>query len=120
MAGELRRDYRWILVGALYLMAGLGGVVQVISPGGLAAVLNALLFALFSTGWCVEDAYQRGTPLLPIIRKIVFFTWIVSVPIYLIWSRKWRGAGYVLLHTVGLIATEFVFYRVTLYFLYGT
>jgi hypothetical protein len=40
---------------------------------------------------CAMDAARRGTPILHILKFVMLMSWPVSAPIYLIWSRGWRG-----------------------------
>ena len=71
---------------------------------GLLYLLLCAAIASAMTGWCVADSRILGRPLLPVLQMITFFTWPVAVPMYLMWSRRFRGLGLALLHAVGLTA----------------
>lgn len=53
------------------------------------------LFALVSqtlmAGICVVDSRLRKRPIVFTAQAALFFLWPVAVPVYLIWSRGWRG-----------------------------
>lgn len=42
---------------------------------------------------CMADARLLGKPLPALIPMVMFFTWPLSIPVYLIWSRGWRRGG---------------------------
>jgi len=54
-------------------------------------------FAFAATGWCVVDSRIIGSPVINSLHWIIFFTWNVAVPIYLIWSRGFRGLALLVL-----------------------
>ena len=73
------------------LVAG-WGVLHALCPD------QAILWFLFSTGlataatgWCVVDSRMIRRPVIHSLHWIIFFTWPVTVPIYLIRSRGLRG-----------------------------
>ena len=113
-------DLRWLIVVAIYGLSALWGVVQALNSNGLAAFLGSLLFALLTTGWCIADSRRRGRPLLSVLQMIMFFTWPVAVPIYLIASRGLRGVGYIFLHSLGMVLTMWISFLATLYCAFGT
>lgn len=88
--------------------------------------LNSLMYALFSvaiasaaTGWCSVDARLRGRPMLHIVRIITFFTWPIASPIYLIYSRRWRGLGLAALHGLGLLVVFMTVFYLVVFLQYG-
>jgi hypothetical protein len=95
----------------IYALAAATGVLQA-SPRLSALLLVVMQVALQAAlvGWCVVDARLRGRPLLPVVQMMMFFTAHVAAPIYLIWSRRFRGAALALLNLVGLFATFLFFY----------
>jgi len=111
--------HRMLLVG-IYACAAFWGAVQVLSSNTLVILLGSVLFALLVTGWCVVDARKLGKPMLPVVQMIMFFTWPIAVPIYLIWTRGFRGLGYTLLHAAGLYAVMAAAVVLTLYAFYGS
>ena len=91
MDTDHQRDHRRLIVVALYFLAAFWGFVQVLSTNALVYVLCSLLFATLATSWCVHDAWRRDRPMLPIVQVVIFFTWPVAVPIFLILSRRAGG-----------------------------
>jgi hypothetical protein len=83
------------------------------------AWLGSVILAALSTGWCVVDARQRGRPLLSVVQMIMFITWFVSVPMYLIVSRGWRGLAYTVIHGIGISLISSVGFAAALYCAYG-
>jgi hypothetical protein len=112
---ELRR---YIVIG-IFALSALWGVVQSLSENALVTFLGTVLFAMLTTAWCVADSRRRGRPLLSIVQMIMFFTWFISVPIYLIASRGWRGVGYALVNAVGMTITMWIAAALTLFCAYG-
>ena len=48
--------------------------------------------------WAIVDARQRGYS-VPLLTRAWFFLFaLVLVPAYIVWSRKWRGLGWMVLH----------------------
>lgn len=48
--------------------------------------------------FCTLDARLVGKPLPQLARIGVFIAWPIGVPIYLVWARRLRGVGVLLLH----------------------
>lgn len=119
VSGTLPVDRRGLIIATVYGLAAFGGVVETISSNSLVRWLLGLLFAWAVTSWCVSDARQRGRPLISVLQMIMFLTWIVSVPIYLISTRGWRGVAYTVMHTIGLYAITMFFVLATYYLVYS-
>jgi hypothetical protein len=117
---ESREDLRVYIIAALYAMCVLWGVTQALSTNGALAMLGSVLFAVTTTGWCVADSRRRGRPLLSVLRMVMFFTWSVSVPIYLVASRGWRGLAYAVAHGIGIVITMWIGYVAALYCAFGS
>lgn len=93
-----------ILVVCLYLLLALNGAVQVTRPesAALRLILSALTGST-ATYWCVVDSRILGRPIVQSLHWIMFFTWPVAVPLYLVYSRKLRGLGIAVIHAIGLL-----------------
>jgi len=72
-------------------------------------IVASLACALFTTSWSVSDARRRGHPIVHVLQLLMFLTWAVAVPLYLIWSRGWKGLGWVVFHCIGLLAIATIF-----------
>jgi hypothetical protein len=63
-------------------------------------LLMPLGIAITLWWWAVCDSKDRGRP-IPILARQWFFVGApVLVPAYVIWSRRWRGLGLVVLHVI--------------------
>jgi len=101
--GDIELDPRQLILTGFYATAFLLGVLQTNSSNSLLHWLASVLIALFAASWCVVDARRRGKPLLSIVQLIIFVTWVIAVPVYLIATRNVRGFGYALLHAIGFM-----------------
>jgi hypothetical protein len=114
-----RYDIRRYLVFEIYVMCVLWGITQSLSSNGALGYLGSILLAVLTTGWCIIDARHRGRPMLSIVQMIVFFSWPIAVPIYLIASRGRRGLAIAAIHAIGMLITTWIASAATLYFAYG-
>ena len=96
---------RWFLV-AYYLLALLWGVRNgwFWVPSRLDVLVPAALYAA-GGWWAVVDSRARGHALSRAAQQWLFVAGGFLLPGYVIWSRGWRGLGYVLLHgALGCVA----------------
>ena len=76
-------------------------------PGGVPAIAAAIAlhFAPATIAlWVRADAHGRGRQLPLDFEAMVFFTWFISAPIYVLRTRGWRGLGVILVFLVVYIA----------------
>ena len=69
--------------------------------------------------FCTLDAKLVGKPLPQLARQGIFFGWPLGVPIYLVWARRWRGVGLLLLHGFLLLLIFLATYLIGFYLRYG-
>jgi hypothetical protein len=113
-------DIRATLVTCIYLFAMIFGVTKAIRPENAAlALLLGVTIALSVTNWCVVDARTIGRPIVQSLHWIMFCTWPIAAPAYLIFSRKLRGLGIAIAHAVGLLITIGLAFHLTGYIAYG-
>lgn len=94
---------------ALYVIAAIWGMLQIVVPEGSPIdVFFSLAFALIATSWCAADCLVRDHRLRGWARIAYFLTWPLASLIYLIATRQWRGIGLWILHAVGLIIINVV------------
>ncbi len=75
--------------------------------------------ALFLSLWAVADARQRQRP-IPRSQQFWFFVLAgLVVPGYVIMTRGWRGAGWVVLHAVAWYGIATLTMHVTGYLYFG-
>ena len=105
---------RWfaiLSVYGLFALAGCSDATQIeSSPYTLTEAIASFACGIFTTSWAVSDSRKRGHPIVHILQLLMFLTWTVAIPIYLIWSRGWKGLGWAVLHCIGVIATTAVFF----------
>ena len=100
-------------------MSALCGGAQGLVQDTLAQYLFTLLMASTAALWTVLDARRHNRPIVHIGQLVVFFFWPIAVPLYLIWTRGFRGLGWAVLHAVGLFLTLYIAYVATGISAYG-
>ena len=120
MSDADRTRLRRTIAVCLYVLTAAWGAARALRPD------NAYLWLLFSaaiasamTGWCVVDSRILGRPIVRSLQWIIFFTWPIAVPLYLIWSRRFRGFAMAFLHALGLCALSIAFFIAAGYLAYG-
>ncbi len=112
MSADPRTRLRLFLVACLYVLAILWGLCAALpsAGNGLHLLLSATIGCVM-TGWCVVDSQIRRRPVLRTFYFLIFCFWLLGVPCYLIWSRKWRGLVPLCIHGLGICGLAFgVFY----------
>lgn len=66
-------------------------------PSRLDIMVPLSLYAVASW-WVVVDARLRGCAVPLLLQQWFFLAAGLLVPVYVIWSRGWRGVGYLALH----------------------
>jgi hypothetical protein len=85
----------------IHLLALLWGIHRAAeAQSGPADLLLSLTVAITIVLACANDARIRRTPLVSIIKFIMLFTWPITAPVYLIWSRGWRGVLWAILWSI--------------------
>ena len=103
------RSRRRVVLVYLYVLFVLWPVYRVLTYGqirtegglrlaGCAFVALALGSQLGFMWFCTLDARLVGKVLPQLARIGIFIGWPLAVPIYLIWARRLRGLGLLLLH----------------------
>jgi hypothetical protein len=91
---------RWFLV-AWYALAVVWGIRMAWYwiPTRLDMLVSVASWVILSS-WAIIDAKRRGRA-IPLLSQQWFFlaVWLL-VPGYVVWSRGWRGVGYLILHGV--------------------
>lgn len=96
-ASRDRRHTR-VFLAVLYLLAvalGIGGVARRESNGH--DLLDSIVCSVGLGWWAIVDARVRGH-VIPLLSKSWFLLFsFFLVPGYIVWSRGWRGAGWIVL-----------------------
>ena len=96
---ERPRYYAVWFVAAFYLIAVIWGVRHVDSrQPSILDVLVPAVMNLVLGWWAISDSLARECSIPVLTRQWFVIAAGVLVPCYLIWSRRWRGLGLVLLH----------------------
>ncbi len=101
-----------VLVGLLWRLSDTSVFVRV-------RLLSEIATSLGFVWFCSADARLVGRPLLPLARVGIFLFWPAGVPIYLLWARRFRGLGLLLLHGVLLFLVYVTPALATAYLVYG-
>lgn len=98
--------HHWLFLLALYIAA----IPSVLAPSpGLILVFNVGL-----GWWAIHDSIVRGHP-IPFFSRSWFIVFPgLLVPLYVIWSRGWRGAALLIGHLMAWYAVCFVIMTVML------
>ena len=111
---------RGIILLSFYLVVAANGAMQAFpSRGHGLGILLAVMAASLATYGCIVDSRIIGRPIVQSVHWIMFFTWPLAVPIYLIYSRGLRGVVLLILHGIGLIIVSNVTFYLTWYLAYG-
>ncbi|MEM9351999.1 MAG: hypothetical protein AAGA92_03220 [Planctomycetota bacterium] len=106
MSTEGPSGRRWALVLLLYGSMACWGFESLrmqpfFSRTGFAL---CVFMAVIAVSWMSVDARRSGRPLPGVVIMLSVLLWFVALPVYLVASRGWKGAGLALLHAVGLFA----------------
>jgi hypothetical protein len=117
---DAQKRLRRVLMIGMYVLVAAWEIVQVSRPSaGMVLLLLTLTTASVATYVCVVDSRMRGRPIVQSVQWIMFFTWPLAVPIYLIHSRRLRGVAITMLHGVGLFITASIALNLAAYAIYG-
>lgn len=128
---ETTLDVRWrrqrrvalVYLYAVFLVSGvLAGLLWYSSDADAILRLQLLYAIAVSLGfmwYCSADARLMGKPLLPLARIGIFILWPAGVPIYLLWVRRLRGLGHLLLHGLLLAVIKVAAATGAAYLAYG-
>jgi len=81
---------RKLIMISIYSMCVLFGIDSVLVESTKVTIkdfLLILMFAILVTFFCVVDAKLRKKTIPDFSKWLIFFTWPISVPIYILWSR---------------------------------
>jgi len=83
---------------SLAVMWGLRNVYR--ESSSVLDVVMPLAFAVCLGTWLVVDARRRGHPIPLLSQSWACLFAAIVVPVYLVWSRRWLGVGWVALNGV--------------------
>jgi hypothetical protein len=115
-----RKRLRGTVLLCFYSLMAANGALQASPPHTpMIGILLALAMASAVTYLCIVDSRIVGRPIVQSVHWIMFFTWPIAAPIYLIYSRGWRGVVLLLLHGVGLIVVVNAAFGLAWYLVHG-
>ena len=116
---KLQRSRNFIVI-CIYLLFALSGVRGALFEDiQRADILISLALSVAMVKFCAVDSRCRGEPLLRSFHWIIFFSWPISVPTYLLWSRGIKGIVWVVLYVISLVVLYIIILIVTIYLASG-
>jgi hypothetical protein len=98
----------WLLV-FMHLTAACMGLSAALSPEQKPRdLLMGMALAVTVVLACVADGRIVGARIARINQFIMLFTWPVAAPIYLLWTRKWKGLLWSALWLVTLVLASWI------------
>ena len=85
---------------------------------GIRLLINVAI-ALAPTMWLTRDAKLRGWFLPHVVHPFVLAFWVILVPIYVIWTRKWCGLKLLVFHALLTLFLTIAFYNGAIYLIRG-
>ena len=120
MAGKKLQRYRNFLLICIYFLFSLWSIRRALFEGiQLADLAISFVLSAAMVKFCAVDSRCRGKTLLLSFHWIIFFTWPISVPIYLLWTRGIKGVGWAVLNIILLVVICSVVFNVTGYLAWG-
>ena len=101
---------RRIVVTIIYVLSVLGGIDYFNRTNPLTGILASLITSTFMTQFCIIDSRIRGNPLPWSIPWLIFMSWPISVPVYLFYSRGFRGIYKPILYILAYPAASYLGY----------
>lgn len=96
-----QRPAGWVFLTAWYLCAPMEGIRSAYSLNeSLLHRLVPLAITLPLAWWAIGDSRACGWPIPLLSRQWFVLAGTVLVPVYVVWSRGWRGVGLVLLNAI--------------------
>lgn len=88
--------HTWLFLAYAYGLTFLLGylVAAPTQRNGIILLSQCLLYASGAT-WVISDARKRGRPFTTAVGFWLYATALISTPIYVLWSRGWKGLAYV-------------------------
>lgn len=84
--------YGWLLIITIMLVAFEAIYVVYNIPHSNAATFIAVMtMPICIARWIELDARRRGCTPFYDFGMFLMATWLISVPVYLLWTRRWRG-----------------------------
>lgn len=91
-----------LLIAFYFIIAAATIRTLLVAKPGPTDLLISLCTAIVVTWLCIADSRLMGRPMVQSTHWIMFFTWPVAVPIYLVWMRGMRGLLILLAHVCAL------------------
>ena len=96
----------------LYWTATVRGLVDAVQAPDIWVIGLWIVDGLNFAFWIIRDASRRGRPIPLLAQQWCFIFSSVFAAGYAIYSRGWRGAGWVILHGIGMTLVVFTAFYV--------
>ncbi|ELP34201.1 hypothetical protein [Rhodopirellula baltica] len=110
-----------LLVVSLYVLIGFASAFNVFHYDNATAYYAcSIVFALLATMWAINDARSLARTFYPVLRMLHLLFCPISLAIYLVCTRGFRGLGMVALHIIAMMVVANVAFYTVFYVLYFT
>ena len=107
----LTAKLRWNVI-FIYGLSAVTGMRAVFEPVGWEPLFCSLLMGVLMTRFCMMDSHVRGKPLAWSVPWLIFFTWPIFVPVYLVATRGLKRFHWVLLAMGGYFVAMLIPYLI--------
>lgn len=110
-----------LLILSLYVLIAFAAAFSVFYyENATAYYACSIVFAILATSWAVNDSRLRGGTFYPVLRMLHLLFCPISLVIYLVCTRGFRGLGMAAMHFVAMIAVANVAFYGVFYAIYFT
>lgn len=110
-----------LLIFSLYALIAFAAAFSVFYYDSVTAYYAcSILFAILATTWAINDSRLRDRTFHPVLRMLHLLFCPISLVIYLVCTRGFRGLGMAALHSVAMIAVANVAFYGVFYAIYFT
>ena len=104
---------RNLLPSYVCFLIAVSGVRAAVTPGTETDFALSLALGMTVALCCVVDGRALRRPMVPSFHWVIMFTWHVSAPIYLIWSRGLAGLAVALILAITFIVMYAIAFNIT-------
>lgn len=108
MTGDSLTKRRRAIVRALLALTFAWGLRGSFQQQGYEVLFFSVGLSVLATQFCMIDSKLVGKPLPWSMQWLVYFTWPLFVPIYLVWTRGWRKLHVVVLYIGVYLAAYYI------------
>ena len=119
-AGNSKPGMLWPYIGSYYFFVAAWGFASVFPELYLSAYHFPVIACLiFPTLWMIEDRKNRGRFTPHAAQPIFGYFWFVTIPAYVIWTRKLKGLMWVVVHFAATYILTLAMAYLAIYIFWG-